>query len=549
MNKCVIYTRVSSEGQDYQSQIQDLEIYATSLHYSVVKIFSEKVSGYDPSKKRTEYDKMKAFVFENKINIILMWELSRLSRSTIQSLNEIKEFTDKKINIFFKKEGINTLSEEPSNKLLLSILSTMAEMERESIVERVTRGQRASAAKGKRTGFLILPYGYQADANAFLIIHNEEAKIIKLIYKLAAQGTPQRSIAMHLNSLKVPTRMTKRGKVNKNALGKSVPILWKPNAIGVILRNTLYKGERKYKDEVFEAPIIIEPNLWQLAQEKLKERTGYRFKRTKHKYLLKGFLKCGLCGRQFGARTETRYENKPSFYYCNGAKDLQIRCRVGQYKVQAIDNAVYEALFAHIDVFTKIKEEETKKFDVREKQTQIDFFKSQITQEEKRSKKMVELYADSFITKEKFYKEQVSIKNKVSEFDFNIKVIEDEISIFNSNDFNISDVYSDYANQEDFDKRKAFLDKFLNKVVMYKVTNNTIDFDEKIVYKLDPHSHQPKKVVLEKRRGRGRGNMAYIEIFAFGSSKPVKLCASTTTNLIFYTKRLEFDNGKLSLKD
>lgn len=136
MEKLVIYSRVSTEEQDYNSQIDDLKKWTTSNNYKIIDVFAEKVSGYDLTKERVEYDKMRKFVVDKKINNILTWELSRFGRSSLNTLNEIDYFSKKGVNIIFYKENLQTLSDDLTNKLLLSILTSMAEMERDTIVER-----------------------------------------------------------------------------------------------------------------------------------------------------------------------------------------------------------------------------------------------------------------------------------------------------------------------------------------------------------------------------------------------------------------------------
>ena len=179
MEKMVLYFRVSLMKQDYKSQTEDLRRWAKSNNFNVVKEFGEKVSGYDLSAERIEYEKLKEYVLENDIKNIGVWEISRFSRSMVKTRTEIDYFTSKGINIWFRKEGLCSISDNKANRLLITILSAMAEMERETIVERNLRGKFSAVIQGKATLYGIMPYGYAKDEKGYLIINEKEAKIIK----------------------------------------------------------------------------------------------------------------------------------------------------------------------------------------------------------------------------------------------------------------------------------------------------------------------------------------------------------------------------------
>jgi len=120
----VLYSRVSTQDQDYKSQFDDLRKWCKLNSFKVTKVFGEKVSGYDITKERAEYEAMKEYVIENHIKSIACWEISRLGRSTSKTLAEIEFFSSHNVNIFFKKENLSTLSDNATNKLILTILSS-----------------------------------------------------------------------------------------------------------------------------------------------------------------------------------------------------------------------------------------------------------------------------------------------------------------------------------------------------------------------------------------------------------------------------------------
>ena len=104
--KAAIYSRVSTENQDFSRQTIELKAFAKSLGYEVIYVFEEKESGFN--NEREEFGKLKQLTKED-IDIVLVWEFSRLSRRAIYLQQTVRDFTDKGVCIYSKKEGLYTL--------------------------------------------------------------------------------------------------------------------------------------------------------------------------------------------------------------------------------------------------------------------------------------------------------------------------------------------------------------------------------------------------------------------------------------------------------
>ena len=111
MIKAVIYSRVSSEGnrQDTERQTNELIEYANKMGYKLVEVYEEKVSGYKKNEDRPIFSKMLAEIDKGTIDKVLVWELSRIGRSVIQSLQNIQLLTDKKVSIYIKNFNLRKL--------------------------------------------------------------------------------------------------------------------------------------------------------------------------------------------------------------------------------------------------------------------------------------------------------------------------------------------------------------------------------------------------------------------------------------------------------
>jgi DNA invertase Pin-like site-specific DNA recombinase len=163
MEKVVIFARVSSTNgsQDYQRQINDLTLYANNNNLQINSIFAEKISGAKLNTERIELNKMIDYVSKNKIKKILVTELSRLGRDTLQVLQTIQILNELKISLYIQNYNIETLTNEneinPMSQFLITILAEVARMERKTIRERVSSGyvnfRNNGGVVGRKKGF------------------------------------------------------------------------------------------------------------------------------------------------------------------------------------------------------------------------------------------------------------------------------------------------------------------------------------------------------------------------------------------------------------
>lgn len=109
MAKVVIYARVSTQGQDYERQLAELREYARKMEYEVVMEFCEKVSGAKTVAERQALTELLSFVECNKVDKVLIYECSRLSRRAIDFLTVIENLTAKKISVYILQNGLETL--------------------------------------------------------------------------------------------------------------------------------------------------------------------------------------------------------------------------------------------------------------------------------------------------------------------------------------------------------------------------------------------------------------------------------------------------------
>jgi DNA invertase Pin-like site-specific DNA recombinase len=148
--KVLIYTRVSTDKQNHDSQLQDLRDYCNRRGWTAVEEISDTVSGTKSSRKGL--DRLMAAVRRGKVDIVVCFKLDRLGRSLSHLAQIIDEFSAHKVALVVPAQGIDTSEGNPAGKLQLHILCAVAEFEREIIRERVNAGLAVAKKKGVRLG-------------------------------------------------------------------------------------------------------------------------------------------------------------------------------------------------------------------------------------------------------------------------------------------------------------------------------------------------------------------------------------------------------------
>lgn len=156
--KAVIYARVSStnDRQSTDRQVIDLKAYASCNDMEVVKVYEEHISGAKKNEERPILCECLDYCIANKIDSLLISELSRLGRNVDEVLANVKLCKDNNLNIYFQKENLNIFqpdgTKNPFLNIFISVLGTCAEMERENIKFRLNSGRAKYIAEGGKLG-------------------------------------------------------------------------------------------------------------------------------------------------------------------------------------------------------------------------------------------------------------------------------------------------------------------------------------------------------------------------------------------------------------
>ncbi len=273
--------------------------------------------------KRDGFNRMVADALEGRIDLIITKSVSRFARNTVDSLSTIRKLKEKGVEVYFEKENIWTF--DGKGELLITIMSSLAQEESRSISENCTWGQRKRFSDGK----VSVPYkrflGYDKGENDTLKINEEEAVLVRLIYKMFLEGATPHGIAKHLTGQGIPTPggkavwgATTVKSILTNEKMKGDALLQKSYTVDFLTkRKKVNEGEVPQYYVENAHPAIIEPAVFELVQqEMLRRKTGEN--RHSGAGIFASRLKCGECGSWYGSKvwhSTTKYRRV--VYQCN----------------------------------------------------------------------------------------------------------------------------------------------------------------------------------------------------------------------------------------
>ena len=182
--KCYIYTRVSTsmqvDGYSLDAQKDKLRKYAEFQNMLVAGEYCDEGKSGKNIEGRPEFLRMLRDIESGKdgVSFVLVFKLSRFGRNAADVLTSLQRMQDFGVNLICVEDGID--SSKDSGKLMISVLSAVAEIERENILVQTMEGRRQKAREGKWNGGFA-PYGYKL-VDGQLQIAEEEAEVIRIIY-------------------------------------------------------------------------------------------------------------------------------------------------------------------------------------------------------------------------------------------------------------------------------------------------------------------------------------------------------------------------------
>jgi len=348
------YARVSTDSDEqfssYEAQINYYTNYIKSHDdWEFIGVYTDEGITGTSMKNREGFKSMINDSLEGKIDLIVTKSISRFARNTVDTLVTIRKLKEHGVECFFEKENIYTF--DSKGELLITIMSSLAQEESRSISENVTWGHRKAFSDGKVHVAYSTFLGFEKGEGGKLKVNEEEAKTVRLIYRMFLDGHTAKNICDHLES---------RGILSPGKKEK-----WPPSTIHNILRNEKYKGDallqktytvdflshkvkknygevqQYYVENSHEA--IIDEREWDMVQLELarRERIG---KAYSAKSLFSSKLVCGECGGIYGPKVwHSNDPHRKVVWHCNQKFRRKHPCKTATLSEKDIKDAFIAA--------------------------------------------------------------------------------------------------------------------------------------------------------------------------------------------------------------
>ena len=442
------YARVSTD--------KDEQLHSLSNQISFFKDYISKVPNWEfidsyidegisgtLVKKREEFLRMIEDAKRHKFDLILTKEISRFSRSTLDSIKYTQELLSNGVGVYFLNDNINTIL--PDSELRLTMMSSIAQDEVRKLSERVSFGMKRSIDNGVVLGCSNI-YGYVKDKGK-LVIDREQAEMIKIIFDRYANTTDGLS--------KVSRYLYELGYKSKTGKRIDTTILTR------IIENPKYKGyycghkskvldyrtkQKKRLNEsdwiIYKAydnvPPIVSEELWERANIKLKQRQDSFTNRAVNKavfqnrYTYSGKIYCGYHNLTYHRSSAGKRKNNPVWECQVYRKESLKGCsnpRVFELELDEVFKNMFNKLFKKRNtIFDEILNECKNYLENNNNEIEIKNIESKILVLNNKKDKLLELVMEEYLSKED-YKKQIDLinedlnacQNKINELQSNKK--------------------------------------------------------------------------------------------------------------------------------
>ena len=383
--KAALYVRVSTteqanEGYSIQAQTERLKNYAKAKDYFIIKTYTDP--GFSGAKlDRPALQEMMKDIENNQIDIVLVYKLDRLSRSQKNTLFLIEDvFLKNNVDFVSMQESFDTTS--AFGRAMIGILSVFAQLERDTITERMGMGRAERAKEGyfHGGGTTKIPVGYDY-VDGLLQINDYEVEIVRSIFELYNSGKGVNAV-----STAIKNKFPSKRKFNVSL-------------IRGILTNNIYLGFIKFKNGVYKGKHepIVSKEIFDKAQGELSRRTTDKIKVFNSKYLLTGVTYCGHCGARMKATGSSTLKDgtRLTYYNCYSksgspahmVKDLN--CPSKTYRTEVLDEYLISQMksISKTDISVEIDDNTNDDSGINKS-----VVKKEIESIEKRIEKLLELF-------------------------------------------------------------------------------------------------------------------------------------------------------------
>mgnify|MGYP002586500696 FL=1 len=437
------YARVSTDQEEqltsYEAQVDYYTNYIKSRDdWEFVDVYTDEGISGTSTKHREGFNKMVKSALAGDIDLIITKSVSRFARNTVDSLTTIRKLKDIGCECYFEKENIWTF--DGKGELLLTIMSSLAQEESRSISENVKWGHRKRFADGKVTVPFNHFLGYKRGEDGNLVIDEEQAVIVKRIYREYLSGSTAVAIAKGLTNDGIETPGHKQK--------------WHASTVRSILTNEKYKGEallQKYYTPDFltkkqkvnngeiqqyyvenNHPAIIEPEIFEMVRIEKDRRLMLNGKYSGTD-ILTSRIKCGECGGSYGAKVwHSSSKYKKVIYQCNRKYAGKEKCTTPAIRADDVEERfvnVVNSLFENKEEIISNLEMVLEKIGSKKELTEEkDKLEKSLTEQVEKIQELIEVNSRVAQNQNKYKKEYDALIQEYEETKNKYEQLESEIS-------------------------------------------------------------------------------------------------------------------------
>ena len=474
-----IYTRISQDRAEQVSisnQIDYGVALAEKLNMQYKTYEDIHISGTNAIKDRPSLSELLDDIQAGLITKVYVYDQSRLERNPETYFFLIRQFKEYNIELYYKDK---LAADDSSSKLMGGMNSLYNAHFVEISREKTIMALKSNAEKGKVHA--IPPYGYRKDEYSKYAIDETTSQIVKEIYALSLNGMGMNKIAETLTNRGVPTKYNtyegtltttnKNHKLNKKVTKSKKDIIWSGSTIRNIITNKFYAGVRVFSGVEYKVPAIVSLSYWEKVNNNLQKNRNNAGKSVTHKYLLKGLLSCGRCGRNYYGRT--RLNLKDNAYICSSKRYKHLNCGNRGINITKLDEIIWSKFIVDGKLSKLIKEHFSS---LNSNQIQIDItseindLKASLKGLENNRDRIIDSIAEGLITNQEAKKKLNSIRIDIDTKESKRIALQEQLDHLIGSENILNDVLDGLEfNPYDIsliDKREI-LSKYISDIVIY----------------------------------------------------------------------------------
>lgn len=472
MKKAVIYARFSSDNQrsvSIDAQVRAIRDYCSHNNITVIDTYIDEAISGTSTDDRKQFLQMIEDSKKQQFEYVLVHKLDRFARNRYDQAIFEKKLNDNNVKIISVLEQFN---DSPESVILKSVLAGMNEYYSLNLSREVKKGMYENFHNCQHASG-IPPLGLDVDKETKkYIINEEEAKIVRLIFRLSLEGNGYAAISNYLN---------KQGYLNKRkrpfGKGGIRDMLLNEKYIGnYILGKKDKKGKLTGREKIQEdvIPAIIDKETFYAVQEVFKKRITSKKSNAKVDYLLTGFCKCGECGGAYTGAGKIKGRNKQyDSYGCTSRKSKKTDCINPKIRKTVLEHIVFKAIKDEIfcperlDIFIqeltdKITSQNKNIADLSKKNNEA------IQNIKNKKEKLLSLFLDSHLREDEFKKKNDDLELQL------IEKIREQGNLSRGNSIDINKIKGyikklvDGLENKNVSIKKQILQTFVEEILVFK---------------------------------------------------------------------------------